>query len=153
MTVDRETLFREISKRTLRKPTQCSCKKCQSMCETPCLGTPQDIFAIIEAGYSDKVCYTEWAAGIILGFTNQIIPMVQVKEENGKCVFFQNGKCQIHDLGLKPTEGRLASHVANPLELYPKFNLTYNVAVEWSKRNMEVIEKIIKRLTEELDNK
>ena len=29
---------------------------------------------------------------------------------NGACPFFKDGLCMLHDKGLKPTEGRLASH-------------------------------------------
>lgn len=118
------------------------------MCHTPCLGTPQDVLRLIDAGYIDKVCYSEWAVGILLGFTTYIIPMVQIKENDGWCVFYHNGLCELHDKGLKPTEGVLASHDLNPEELTPDGNLTYAVAKEWiRKENLNVIEEIVNKLT------
>ena len=29
----------------------CTCDKCKNMCKVPCIGTPKDIEAIIDAGY------------------------------------------------------------------------------------------------------
>lgn len=33
----------------------CTCDKCKNMCEVPCIGTPKDIEAIIDAGYADRL--------------------------------------------------------------------------------------------------
>lgn len=105
----REDVFNRIANRIGKQPISCNCEKCRQMCQrTPCLGTPQDILAIIEAGYVDKVCYTEWAAGMYLGHITQPIEMVQIKSKgkgkDGECVFFHEGKCDLHESGLKPAE-------------------------------------------------
>ena len=94
----REEVFNRIANRIGKQPISCNCEKCRQMCQrTPCLGTPQDILAIIEAGYVDKVCYTEWAAGMYLGHITRPIEMVQIKSKgkgkDGECVFFHDGKC------------------------------------------------------------
>lgn len=91
-------------------PVQCSCSICKQQCNTPCLGPPDDIEKIIDAGYSDRVALTQWAVGMLLGVTTSIVPMIQPVVGKEYCVFFENGLCILHDKGLKPTEGRLSHH-------------------------------------------
>ena len=44
-----ETTIEKIIRITGRKPVSCQCALCKSQCQrTPCLGTPQDILALIE---------------------------------------------------------------------------------------------------------
>ena len=127
------------------------------MCQrVPCLGTPHDILAVINAGYIDKVCFTEWAAGMFLGHITRPIDMVQIKSKgnglNGECVFYNDGKCELHESGLKPTEGKLAHHEVSAIELRPEYNLAYQVAIEWTKiENYDIIHEIAERLIEYLD--
>lgn len=143
-----KTIFQNISHHCGRKPIQCMCKKCQMQCHTPCLGTPQDILKLIDAGYGDRLELTGWAAGIIMGVCDHIITMVQPRQEDGDhCTFFHNdtGKCELHELGLKPTEGRLSSHLIQLDNFQPKKSLAYNVAKEWEDtRNNPVIARIVK---------
>jgi hypothetical protein len=145
--MNREEVFRKIAKQTGKKPMQCDCEQCKHMCHTPCLGTPQDILALINAGYSDKLCYTEWIAGMIIGFTSDSIAMVQIKKEGEWCVFFHDGKCELHEKGLKPTEGRLAYHEVSEREFKPEYNLTYQVAKEWGDGNLDVVKEIVGKLS------
>ena len=152
-TMSREEIFDRIAKQIGKQPTSCSCEKCKQMCQrTPCLGTPQDILALIDAGYADKVCYTLWVAGIALGHISYPIPMIQIRSINndkkdGCCIFFQDGKCELHDKGLKPTEGRLSQHEVSSKELQKEYNLSYQTAKEWmNEENMEVIQEIVDKL-------
>lgn len=70
----------------------CTCDKCKNMCKVPCIGTPKDIEAIIDAGYADRLKETMWMVGYLA-----------VKD--GRCVFRRpDGLCELHDCGLKPTE-------------------------------------------------
>ena len=87
--MSREEVFERIAKQVGRENVSCNCEKCKQMCQrTPCLGTPHDILALIDAGHADKVCYTEWAAGILLGHIKRPIPMVQIDmNKDGSCVF------------------------------------------------------------------
>lgn len=155
----REEVFNRIARQIGKQPISCNCEKCKQMCQrTPCLGTPQDILALINAGHVDKVCYTEWAAGIILGHITRPIPMVQIKTKNGNrdgsCVFYNDGKCELHENGLKPTEGKLAHHEVSAIELRPEYNLTYQVAIEWTKEeNSDVIREIVNKVMEHLKKK
>lgn len=91
----------------MKVENSCTCQKCQNMCKTPCLGTPDDIYKIIKAGFEDKLTPILWGFGILAGTHNYPVPMVQAKVENGYCVFFKKGRCSLHDLDLKPTEGAL----------------------------------------------
>ena len=86
-----ESVEHKIMRKSGRKLTQCKCKKCQSQCKSPCLGTPKDILNIIKAGYKDKVAITYWAAGMVMGVINRPVPMVQplFNEETGYCVFLR----------------------------------------------------------------
>lgn len=159
MALTRQELFDKIAKKIDRQHITCNCEKCKQMCQrTPCLGTPQDILAIIEAGYVDKVCYTEWAAGMYLGHITQPIAMVQIKSKekgkDGECVFFNDGKCELHKNGLKPTEWKLAYHEVSAIELRPEYNLTYQVAIEWTKiENLDVIREIVNKVMEHFNKK
>ncbi|MBD5237737.1 MAG: hypothetical protein HDS62_09485 [Bacteroidales bacterium] len=114
------------------KVTECSCDKCKNQCRTPCLGTPEDIDRLIRAGYGDRLAPTLWGAGILIGCTNKIIKLIAPKQEdNGWCAFrTSDGLCELHDKGLKPTEGKLTHH-SNPLKVSPNRNLTWLIAKEW----------------------
>lgn len=150
----REQIFEQIAVITDRKQVSCNCEKCRQMCQrTPCLGTPHDILALIDAGYVDKVCYTEWAAGMVLNHISSPVPMVQIKARpDGSCVFFIDGKCELHENGLKPTEGKLAYHEVSPRELLPQFNLTFQVAKEWFlEDNFGIISEIVDKMMKHLD--
>ena len=80
------------------------------MCKTPCLGTPEDIMKLMEAGFSDRLAPTLWAVGVLYGTHKEPVKMMQpiLDEETGYCTFFKDGLCTLHDLGLKPTEGAMA---------------------------------------------
>lgn len=138
--------FESISKLTGNTPNECSCPSCVKMClRCPCLGTPNDILRLINNGYSDSVVATMWAAGLVSPYQSlPPIPMVQLKqEEDGRCTLFQDGKCSIHLLGIKPTEGVLANCSPHP----SKIPLSTVVAFSWLKQeNMPVIELIVKAL-------
>lgn len=88
-----------IARKSGRKFTQCKCNKCKSQCQTPCLGTPEDIEKIIDAGYADCIYKTEWASGIIMGVTTEMITMYQAEATDAGCIFFKDGLCELHDLG------------------------------------------------------
>ncbi len=155
----REEVFNRIAAHLETQPMSCNCEKCKQMCQrVPCLGTPHDILALIEAGYIDKVCYTEWAAGIIFRFIKRPIPMVQLKSTgsnvNGCCICYHDGKCELHENGLKPTEGKLSHHEVSAKELLPQYNLSFQVAIEWVKEeNFGIIGEISDRLCEYLNKK
>lgn len=128
-----ESTFEKIQRRTGRKPIECKCVKCKEQCNTPCLGAPEDIQKLVEAGYKDRLKDTVWAAGILMGVIDTPIKMVQALKDadTGKCTFFKNGLCELHDLGLKPTEGKLSYHSVTIENYKGQKSLSWNVAKEW----------------------
>lgn len=137
----------KIIEKSGRKPTECQCEKCQSQCKTPCLGTPDDILRLIKAGYADKVAITDWAFGMAIGEIPFPIRMVQPVKTSKGCVFFKDGLCELHTLGLKPTEGKLSHHTLQEENMNFRKSLTWNVAKEWiDTKNIPVIIEIILRL-------
>ena len=45
-----ESTLQKIARKTGRKVSFCKCNECKKQCTTPCLGTPEDIEKIIDAG-------------------------------------------------------------------------------------------------------
>lgn len=144
-----ESTFSYIMRKSGRKPINCQCEKCQSQCKSPCLGTPEDILKLIKAGYGDRLAPTEWWAGVIMGVCKEPIYMIQpIREKNGYCTFFHDGKCELHDLGLKPTEGKLSHHSIRVDNFVPKKSLAWLVAKEWLNEKSKEISEICHILQE-----
>lgn len=132
---------------TGRYPVSCDCEHCRRQCLTPCLGTPQDIWCLLEAGYKPKLRITFWAVGILLRKIPIPILMVQPYQTPDGCVFWKNGLCELHDTGLKPTEGKLSYHVLTEENCSFEKSLSWNVAREWIlKENRMLIKEIIYRI-------
>ena len=144
-----ETSLQRIMRKTGRKPIECKCQKCKQQCKTPCLGTPEDILRLIKAGYKERLAITHWWVGIARGKLDFPVIMIQARqEENGYCTFFRDGLCELHDLGLNPTEGRLSHHSITKENFKFGKSLSWNVAKEWmDMRNGEIVEEIIRHMT------
>ena len=102
------------------KEWSCNCKICQKMCDRPCFGTVSDIKKLIEAGYSDRLCL-DWNSApsdprtdisfltpALKDFEGKLSPSFPQSEKG--CTFFKEGKCFLHDLKLKPLQGKTAIH-------------------------------------------
>jgi len=86
---------------------KCGCPECQNMCYTPCIPTPTEAKAIIDAGFGDKLesSWAFWASDDGVSEWELLKPTYQ----NGQCAFQgEDGLCALHDNGLKPIEGKLA---------------------------------------------
>ena len=66
--LSREASLQRVMRASGRVPVQCSCSICKQQCHTPCLGTPDDIERIIDAGYADRLELTNWATGIFRSY-------------------------------------------------------------------------------------
>lgn len=100
-------------------PVECSCYECKECCKRPCWGTPEDIQKIIDAGLGHRLMLDLW--GNNSKGENTFIPCPALKGSEGQnypnfpryeegCTFWTaEGKCELHERGLKPTEGRLTS--------------------------------------------
>ena len=114
-------------------------------CHTPCLGTPQDIEKLIDAGYSDRLLPTLWGAGMIMGVINFPVPMIQIASGDDYC------SCELHYRGLKPTEGRLSHHSTRIDNFKASKSIAWNVAKEWlSEENADTIERIADKFSRNL---
>lgn len=138
------TEHQEIIQKT-GKPHSCSCNTCQNMCATvPCLGTPSNILQLINNGLVGRLGATRFAAFINYG--KPIVDMVQAKRIHGHgCTFFKNGLCELHDQGLKPIEGQIASCKVrtSDIEKHP----SYVVSQTWlDPRNLKTITLVFKAL-------
>lgn len=147
----RPVTFYKIMKTTGRKVTNCKCQKCKSQCRTPCLGTPQDIERLIDAGYGKRLAPTLWAAGMIMGICKAPIPMIQAKAGEEWCTFYKDGLCELHEKGLKPTEGRLSHHSIKSDNFRPSKSISWNVAKEWvNPANSDCIERVLFKINGKL---
>jgi hypothetical protein len=101
-----------------RKEHSCSCHVCKAMCQqSPCFPTPEQVTELMKAGYTDRL-----AVGVYRNIGEYDYPVIMpAKKPEGGCTFLtEAGLCELHDKGLKPLEGRLASHDAidNGLRLW-----------------------------------
>lgn len=120
----KETTFQKIMRKTGKKSISCKCELCKMQCRTPCKGTPEDMEAIIKAGFDDRIMLTE-CLGVKL-FTPRY------DREKKSCTFFTNGLCELHDLGLKPTEGKLSHHSTTAENFNINKSLTKAILKEWA---------------------
>lgn len=91
----------------VRQVTTCSCSICKDMCKNPCIPTPEDAEALINAGYKEKLC----DGYIPVPRLDIVLPVILPLKTDKGCIFLtSDGLCQLHDKGLKPTEGKLAIH-------------------------------------------
>lgn len=120
----------------------CSCEICVRMCETrPCWGTPEDIEKIINAGFGKRLMLDYWCdtpdinllCPAIVGYENKNAPFWP----NGRCTFLnEKGLCELHDLGLKPTEGKVAIHGKKDEDTH------YEVAKTWKNEKGKILIKL-----------
>lgn len=99
------------SELSLFKSSECACKSCRSLCAlVPCMGTPQDIKAIIDAGRG-RILTRKWHLGSCChGMPPLDIVMVRNVEIGSGCSQFDGEHCSLHHTGLKPSEGKFANH-------------------------------------------
>lgn len=117
------TPFDALAKLKTLPESQCACDECSAMCKrAPCWGTPEEIQAIIDAGYGDRLMHQWWVGSWSKGDTQMVQPAIQGHEggvspfwPSGPCTFLTaDNKCELHDKDLKPMEGRLAIHTGDP---------------------------------------
>jgi hypothetical protein len=124
-------------------PTDCDCERCSSMCHAPCCGTPEDFDRLIKAGYAKRLMFDDLPGGpnmlkpALKFFEGERSPWMVLSIEG--CTFWKDGRCELHHLGLKPIQGKLAHHSNTDLQIKEIENLIHN---SWeTKEGEEVIEK------------
>lgn len=105
----------------------CACAVCVGFCQKhPCLGTPEEAEKLLDAGFADRMMLDCWYyPSMSHPEKTENVYRVQPagKGNEGKQAGFwapfkewpctmltEEGKCLLHDPGLKPLEGRVASH-------------------------------------------
>lgn len=86
----------------------CACDACKEMCKrAACTPTPDDAIALVAAGYKDRLSWSlAWDPVRQMWW-----PVVMPLYKEGACVFLtKDSLCELHDRGLKPSEGRAALH-------------------------------------------
>lgn len=94
--------------------TSCTCDECKEMCNRPCWPTPKEAQKLIDAGYGNRLMNDYWCRDE--GDIQILCPANKGKEGSfaafmpvGNCTFQdENGLCELHNLGLKPAEGKKA---------------------------------------------
>ena len=155
-----ETRARELLA-SVKEPAACSCDSCKEMCKRPCWPTPEEAEAIIAAGFAGKLMYNYWVGGSELkvydfdgedheplhGDIGLLCPAEPGREGGnasflpyGGCVLQNDaGLCVLHDLKLKPTEGRLASCLHAKHQPDNKVNVHKCVAATWDTPRAQAI--------------
>jgi hypothetical protein len=121
-TMDELVTSRQARARLSRvSQTSCDCEVCRSFCRRPCWPTPEEAVRLMESGFGRQLMVDYWITsagyvGIIspacLGSAGGTAPFLA----NVGCMFHRNGLCDLHRLGLKPIEGRLAHHTEDQPE-------------------------------------
>lgn len=97
-------------------PITCSCPKCQAMCaNSTCLPTPDEARALIRAGFAARLAtYKFHPESDALSFIGPAPKghegARELTDTKRGCTFYADGRCELHSIGLKPLEGRLAHH-------------------------------------------
>lgn len=93
------------------KSSECGCKSCRSLCAlVPCMGTPHEIKAIIDAGRKHILARRWNVATMCHGMPPLDMVMVRPIENGTGCSQFDGQHCLLHHTGLKPSEGKFATH-------------------------------------------
>lgn len=112
------------------------------MCKRPCWGTPEDAKRLIDAGYGHRLTRDFWGSredGVnvdthilcpaLKGYEGTKAPFFPRSEEG--CTFWKDGLCELHDLGLKPIEGKLATCKPSELDESGEIALHEEIYLTW----------------------
>jgi len=130
-----------------KSPSECNCTKCQQMCHAPCCGSVDDFEKLIDGGYANRLMFDDLPSssdgGDILkpalkGYEGKQAPWETASIKG--CTFWKKGKCELHKSGLKPIQGKIATHEDMDEEYFEKFAETSKIDWE-SDRGLALIER------------
>jgi len=113
------------------------------MCVAPCCGTVEDMQRLIDSGYAHRLMHDPYEGGAemlkpaLKGHEGKLAPW-NVWSEQG-CTFWRDGLCELHDLGLKPLQGKLAHH---DLMLTQSLEIGEKIDKDWA--DFEGIDEMVK---------
>lgn len=128
--------FQIVAPRELVDSPPCSCRICKGYCARPCWPLPSEIAPIVSAGEGARLMLDWWdndfhggahdhvyiVCPALSGHEGGMAPEVSLMDSllmgrrgplHGGCVFYRKGLCELHDRGLKPTEGRVCHHAGD----------------------------------------
>jgi hypothetical protein len=84
-----------------------------------CLPTPEEARILIKRGYGPRLATYQLCPDptqlVFVGPAPKGKEGARALPDTGAaCTFYTDGECELHDLGLKPLEGRLAHHDRDP---------------------------------------
>lgn len=98
--------------------SECKCQECVGYClKRPCWPKPEEAEALINKGYAERLMLDYWVGDASDGSDIEIVSPAIVGYEGlpapfwpqGMCTFLSaDNLCELHSLGLKPFEGRVA---------------------------------------------
>jgi hypothetical protein len=103
----------------------------------------KEIETLIKLGYANRLMLDDWPGDVDIlkpamkGYESNTAPW-EVRMEEG-CTFWKEGKCELHNLGLKPMAGRYAHH-SNKIEEYEEVEDVIRKSWE-TKKASNLIEK------------
>jgi hypothetical protein len=115
--------------------SECACEECRRMCNRPCWPTPGEAQRLIDAGYGSRLMRDYWVGDGLDGGDIYLLSPANPGMEGSAagfwpsegCVFQgEDGFCELHDLGLKPLEGRVASCSRGQGDLHQYVASTWN---------------------------
>ena len=129
-------------------PITCSCDGCKRMCAaSSCLPTPAEARALIRRGYGARL--STYAFAPDPESMRYVGPSPKGQEGArdlwntacAACTFHtDDGRCELHDLGLKPLEGRIAHHDR------PFQQVRLHVMATWKGRQFESVRAALDRV-------
>lgn len=126
-------------------PIECDCPKCASLCaHSTCLPTPSEARDLIRAGYASRLATYKFTPSADLpAFVG---PAPKGKEgardlmhTREGCTFFDGKHCELHVLGLKPLEGKLAHHTR------PWEPIRFHVMQHWKGKQFYSVEAMLSK--------
>lgn len=126
----------DILKQCNAKVSNCCCDVCKSMCyQCPCIGTPLEMQNIVQAGFHRDVMITKLANPIVINKYGHPITILAINfdEKKGHCSMLENGLCKLHNLGLKPLEGRTAICNSEKETTMASYRVYTAICDEWIK--------------------
>ena len=116
--------FKKILKQL--KETSCDCEVCKAMCKRcPCMGTPEEIQRIIDAGFANRLMVVESWEGekriyalrpARVGREGQYAEWSDAFQEMPCTFLTKDGHCEIYDI--RPVEARVAHHGNSDVDWY-----------------------------------
>lgn len=91
----------------------CACQKCRAMCaHSTCLPTPDEARELIRRGYGPRLAAYHFEIEVVGPAPAGMEGRLDLRHTRyGACTFrTPDGLCELHELGLKPLEGREAHH-------------------------------------------